>query len=956
MKKISLIFNLIVFFPRMLVAQISIGLNHPELEWKVRQTEYFQIVFHQGIELLAEEAAGIAEEIYEPITTDLGVEPSHKTTIILSDYDDISNGLSYPLGHYIFLWTQPLKKYTTGRMRWLRRVIAHEFVHQVNFWGLRNFLGTAWELLGLGFMPVWFIEGVAQYEAERWDDHREMLLRVVNADVKLLSRAKLEGFIGADQIDARLVYEQGHSLVRFIAAKYGSDRIAEIIRKHRAIPISFSWSVKRALGVSEKMLFWLWSNEISLQLRDDYQSKEQATEIGTRFPSPLKENQGLRWSPDGKKVALVGIQSFDEGVSRLYICDSDGTNFKKMSGSYIGSYFSWAPDSRRLVYSKRRRGKYGSQIHDLFIFDLKTRKEHYITYNLRATDPAWSPDGKDIIFCAYQGAMSNLALYNVESQKITPITAFSAWTEVFSPSWSPDGSQIAFSIIDADGKRDIAVISRDGTEFQKLTNDFEDDRTPSWSPDAKSLAYISYRTGKPDLYIMNVDGSNQVRLTDIAGGLFNPTWAPDGKSIFVVAFEHRDQIDIVSIPRSHRPTNTDNSVDFNHSTGARWREVLPPHPAPIILSDFDKLNNSYFSKPIIEPYHSLLQIRSQLTFPNIGVDDAGLQLGIYNLSADPLGKHTLGWTITHRKRTHFFFDYRNRQYLPNVQIFVSQSSHDCGHFLERELWERIFSISSQISVPINLGRSLLANHNIGLNWAFRHHKNLYREKFIDLPESSKPFEGWINDIGLSYRYTNIQPSITYDIHPNDGLRFTISMKRSLNFLQSAYKYTQTSTSLIIRHHVFRNHRLALRLGCFIHNGDQRPQSRFVLGPSLVRGLSKKLEGDHILYSNLEYRFRIFKDTGLKFWIFYLEGVYGAPFIDAGYVWGNYLARIRDTNRLIWHNLDFAQRKFASTSGAELRYRVYFAGKFALVFRSGIAMRLDNLVKKPQAYFQIGPVF
>ncbi|MDZ7262838.1 MAG: hypothetical protein ONB05_12135, partial [candidate division KSB1 bacterium] len=244
-------------------AQLSIGTNHPELDWKIFETPHFKIIYHKGIEVQAEEVAQVAEEVYGPITQDLGVEPRGKTTIIVSDYDDISNGLSMPLGHYIFIWAQSFKKYTTGRMKWLRRVVAHEFTHQINFWGVRGFPGTIRELLALGFMPMWFVEGLAQYEAETWDTHRDLLLRVAAVDMRLLPPKKLEGFIGADQIDARLVYEQGHSLVRYIAAKYGPDKIRLILRKHRAFPFSFNWALKRAIKVNENKLYQDWWAEVT---------------------------------------------------------------------------------------------------------------------------------------------------------------------------------------------------------------------------------------------------------------------------------------------------------------------------------------------------------------------------------------------------------------------------------------------------------------------------------------------------------------------------------------------------------------------------------------------------------------------------------------------------------------------------------------------------------------------
>ncbi|MBN1351546.1 PD40 domain-containing protein [candidate division KSB1 bacterium] len=939
-------------------AQISIGYNHPELKWRVRQTEHFQIVYHQGTEALAEAAAGIAEEVFSPITSDLGVELRGRTTIIISDFDDISNGMAYPLGHYIYIWAKPFKKYTTGSMRWLRRVIAHEFAHIVTFKALRNAFGTPWELIGLGLMPTWFIEGVAQYEAERWDDHREMLLRISNSDGSLLSRAKMEGYIGADQIDSRLVYEQGHSLVRFLVAKFGHDKIARILETHRKLPISFNWSVKRAIGISENTLFKQWFDEISPQLKNAFDSCEQIEQIGTRFNSSLQANYSIRWAPDGNKAAVVGIESFEEQVARLYLMDRQSSKLKRIAGPFIGSHFSWAPDSRNLVYAKSRRARHFSRIDDLFIFDTETGEEQNLTYHLRATDPAWSPDGKDIVFCVHQGAVSNLALIELQSRNIRLLTEFNAWHEVYSPCWSPDGERIAFSLIDSSGKRDIALIRRDGNGFKKLTNDFTDDRTPCWSPDGTRLAFVSYLLQKPDLFTMKAECTGAVRITNIAGGVFNPTWSSGSDSIFVVAFDSRKKIDLFAISAKHRPVESTTPIAGDiTSSKTDWRNALPPHPLPVSYPANTRLKAA--AKP--EPpeaarYPSLRNIRPQLTIPNLGFDDSGIQFGIYNIAADPLEKHSIIWSVTHRKRTHYFLDYTNTQFLPEITLFVSRYTYDRGYFLSRQLWESVRSFYAEISVPINFGRSLLSNHRIGLTFNSLSFKNLYSWNFTDLPQQTLPFEGSINSVGLNYSYSVIRPSIYYDIHPGDGFIFYSSIQKSASTLQSDLEYTQSLATATIRYHTFKSQHIALRTGLFFHIGDQRLQSRYALGTSMIRGLESSVEGDQILFTNLEYRVCVFRDIGIKIWFCYLEGIYGAAFVDAGLVWGSYLARVHHTNRLLWLKNEFAERQFRATGGAECRSRIYFAGKFALVLRAGLAWRLDKFSPTYNPYFLMGPVF
>ena len=113
-----------------------------------------------------------------------------------------------------------------------------------------------------------------------------------------------------------------------------------------------------------------------------------------------------------------------------------------------------------------------------------------------------------------------------------------------SPSWSPDGKRIVF-FSNRDGHvmggiptNEIYVMDADGGNQQRLTNNRHDDRSPSWSPDGKRIAFVSNRDGHAmggiptsEIYVMDADGGNQQRLTNNPDGDWNPSWSPDGKRI-----------------------------------------------------------------------------------------------------------------------------------------------------------------------------------------------------------------------------------------------------------------------------------------------------------------------------------------------------------------------------------------------------------------------------------------
>jgi Tol biopolymer transport system component len=111
-----------------------------------------------------------------------------------------------------------------------------------------------------------------------------------------------------------------------------------------------------------------------------------------------------------------------------------------------------------------------------------TRIRRVISTRAEAFSPAWSADGRRIVFV--QG--SSIWRVNGDGNRLTRIIRV---VDPESPAWSPNGTMVAFAARSSGGNFDIYVVGTNGKGLRRLTTSAGLDEHPSWSPDGKRIAY-----------------------------------------------------------------------------------------------------------------------------------------------------------------------------------------------------------------------------------------------------------------------------------------------------------------------------------------------------------------------------------------------------------------------------------------------------------------------------------
>ncbi|MBM3976256.1 MAG: S9 family peptidase [Planctomycetes bacterium] len=116
------------------------------------------------------------------------------------------------------------------------------------------------------------------------------------------------------------------------------------------------------------------------------------------------------------------------------------------------------------------------------------------------------------------------------------IADFYLTKSVGAPAVSPDGRRLVFTVRHTDFAAEKAwtelwLVNSDGSGLRQLTASGNNDGEPSFSPDGRTLLFVSSRSGGSQLWTLALDGGEPRQLTKFEPGLSGPVWSPDGRWI-----------------------------------------------------------------------------------------------------------------------------------------------------------------------------------------------------------------------------------------------------------------------------------------------------------------------------------------------------------------------------------------------------------------------------------------
>jgi serine/threonine-protein kinase len=207
-----------------------------------------------------------------------------------------------------------------------------------------------------------------------------------------------------------------------------------------------------------------------------------------------------------------------------------------LSGKNFGDPF-YSPDGKKMGLVLF------ADTYHLSLYDLQKQTLTQLTFSADNWRPTWLRDGSKIAYSSNLGGKYTVYTINADGSG-TPEKLFEQEGNPYPVSWSPDGRTLAYVTTGKETKDDIWFYSREGEpKLRPFLQSSATENSPRISPDGRWIAYVSNESGEEAVYVKRYpSGDGKWRISNGRGGL--PRWSHDGRQIY---FSRVDKILAVSV-------------------------------------------------------------------------------------------------------------------------------------------------------------------------------------------------------------------------------------------------------------------------------------------------------------------------------------------------------------------------------------------------------------------------
>lgn len=523
-----------------------------------------RLFFYEEERVPAEHAAVFVEAAFRKLADDYDFVPPERFPFILyASYTEFLRTNLFPLQEGVLGVTSTRSLEVTlpffGDAAYFDRVSTHELGHQFLIQKVRT-LGEDSAGDPLNRLPLWFVEGIAEYYATGFDDESRMLVHDLVTNPDVMRGYGMLGFFDDIPGSSLWTYRVGVARITFLEEVYGKDTVQKLIdrvatgKTRFGAPKSFETNLEELVGedraaIAERFTAWLKG--------DAY-----AGWLGAKqTPADLKPLDALRGYVQTLAAAPAGdallYRSIDPhtGRVRLWLVDPRAPlQAKDVAVDGVPGVESLHPveqrsfdlGKERLVYVAEAQGR------DRIAWQTWSRKA---TKKERSDPDQLPPIG---MAAAQTGEAPRGEAWRVrfrlgrrEFVDLRPHGLVAA----FAPSLSPDGTRVAFVGLDEAGQRDLYVVALEGDAAPvRLTRDPFAERATSWG--VGGIVYTSDATGhgKQNLFRVAPEGGEATRLTTEAVDHDAPVQLADGRVLFTAWVDGHAQLHAVE-PEGVRPVS-----------------------------------------------------------------------------------------------------------------------------------------------------------------------------------------------------------------------------------------------------------------------------------------------------------------------------------------------------------------------------------------------------------------